>query len=114
MSKHAVRESQDTAPAGCAGLIARITWMMAGNAALAVIAVLILQAGSPSALDVFFWGVVVALLAVRYVDVTRLGGLTADGEPASIGHWRRYALYLVGATAALWTLAHAGGRLASA
>ena len=92
---------------GFLGLMVRLIWMLFGNAALALLAVHIAQAGSFSMVDVLFWAVVVVMVGVRYIDVTRFGGLTAEGEPATLRHWRRYTGYLLAASAGLYTLAHA-------
>jgi hypothetical protein len=108
MSQHSTKElPPPPAQTGCLGLIVRIIWMLFGNAALALLAVHIAQAGSFSAVDVLFWAVVAAMVGVRYIDVTRLGGLTAEGEPATLRHWQRYTGYLLAASAGLYTLAHA-------
>ena len=80
--------------------------MAFGNVALALVAVFIARAGSFSRLDVLFWAFVGALVVARYVDVTRLDGLTADGQPASLRHWRRYSGALVAIAAGVWALAH--------
>jgi len=56
--------------------------------------------------DVIFWALVGLLVWARYFDVTRLNGLTAEGKPASLHHWRRYATFLVASAALLWALAH--------
>ncbi len=76
--------------------------MAYGNLALPLLAVLIVQAGSLSTLDAVFWGIVGTPVWVRYIDVTRFGGLTAEGEPASLRDWHRYTGYLVGASSLLW------------
>jgi len=49
--------------------------------------------------------VTAAMIAVRYLDVTRLKGFTATGEPGSPTQWRRYA-GLLAAALARWVLAH--------
>ena len=108
MSQHSTQElPRPPAQIGCLALIVRLIWMLFGNAALALLAVQIVQAGSFSAVDVLFWAVVAAMVGVRYIDVTRFGGLTAEGEPASLRHWQRYTGYLLAASAGLYTLAHA-------
>ena len=104
---------QPATPTGALGLVARVFWMAFGNAALFLLAVSIAQRGAVSYLDVGFWTLAAALLLVRYIDITRLGGLTADGQPASLGHWWRYAAWLLAASAVLWALAHAGAHLLS-
>lgn len=96
---------------GCLGLLVRLVWMFFGNAALVLIAVHIAQRGSFSALDGVFWGVVVAMIGLRFLDVTRLGGLTAEGAPASMRDWQRYAAYTLVAALLLYGLAHGVARL---
>jgi hypothetical protein len=56
--------------------------------------------------DALFWGVVVTVLVLRYVDLTRLGGQRIDGSPAPPGLFRAYALQFVGVWLGLWVLAH--------
>jgi hypothetical protein len=84
--------------------------MGAGNLILVLSAIGIGQhrAGfALSAMDVLFWSTTLGLLAVRYVDIRYLAGETADGRPASMSDWRRYALAVLGVSLALWLAAHA-------
>jgi hypothetical protein len=106
MAERANQQVPEQEQTGCLSLIARLTWMAFGNLALAVLAVLIVKANGFSFADVLFWATVAGLISVRYIDITRLGGLTADSEPASLRHWYRYAGGLLAASAAAWTLAH--------
>ena len=54
------------------------------------------------------------MLGVRYLDIRKFGGRTADGAaPATMAHWRRYALLLIGVCLLLWTLAHVAARIGS-
>jgi hypothetical protein len=94
-------------PSGCLPTIVRLIWLAAGNAFLVILAGLIIQKGTFSHLDIIFWLVVVSMVLLRYYDITRLEGLTAESEPANLGHWRRYAILLVLISAALWALTHA-------
>ena len=96
-------------PAGCA---LRLYWMGLGNFALVIGAVLAARRAAPSALDAVYALVVASLIAARFVDITRFGGQTTEGDPASLAHWRRHAAVLVPVAAALWwlaRLAHARG-----
>ena len=89
------------------GCLARIFWMVGGNMALLFGAMFIAQ--SPSALSIYdlgYWGVVLLLVATRYVDITRLGGTTTDLGPATLSHWRRYTLAVLGIWGAIWLTAH--------
>ena len=105
--------NEEVAPAeqmGCLAGVVRIIWFMVGNAALLLLAVLITEQKAFSRLDVAFWMTVAALILLRYIDITRLNGLTADGEPASLKHWRRYVLLLLLIAGCLWVLAHGVSR----
>ncbi len=81
---------------------------MLGNAILALCALVIIQErpDALSAADAVYWVTVVLLLAVRYADVAYLSGRTAHGEPATLAHWTRYAMVLLGGAAGLWIAAH--------
>ena len=107
MSQQTQKELPPPNPTGCAAVLVRLIWMGFGNLALALLALLIIQKGSFSVLDGVFWAMVGTLVVVRYFDVTRLHGLTADGKPASLRHWYRYAFGLLAASGGGWTLAHA-------
>lgn len=100
--------------AGCLSGILRITWMAFGNVALFFCAMAAARRAAPSALDGAYAALVIALIVVRYVDIARFGGQTSDGDPATLAHWRRYALGLVVvavAVRALMHVAHANGFL---
>ena len=91
-----------------AGCLARLFWMLIGNAALFGSAYFILdnRGGSWSTADWFFGGTVVLLIAVRYLDITHLDGETALGKPATMAHWWRYVIVLLAAALAVWCVAH--------
>jgi hypothetical protein len=89
------------------GFLARIYWMLAGNAILGLVAAKIAASSATlSWLDLAYWGLVVSLVAVRYADVTVLDGTTADGARATRAHWRRYAAVLSIVCVSVWALAH--------
>ena len=50
--------------------------------------------------------VLVAMIVLRYVDITRFGGGTASGEPATLKHWRSYSGLVVAFGALSWLGAH--------
>jgi len=91
---------------GGLGLIVRIIWLMGGNMALFMLAVLAYHKGALSGLDVAYWAIVVGLIVLRYMDITRLNGLTSKSEPATLAHWRKYTVLLLVASASVWGLAH--------
>ena len=91
-------------PVGCLSALMRTFWMAFGNLALFFCAIFAARRPAPSPLDAVYVGIVSALIVVRYLDITRFQGLTADGDPATLAHWRRYCLFLVPIAAALWVL----------
>lgn len=95
---------------GCIAGIIRIIWMAFGNLALFLCAIMGARRPAPSTFDFVYVGLVIGLAALRYLDIARYQGETAEGEPATLAHWRRYALGLVATAAATWALA----RLAAA
>jgi hypothetical protein len=94
---------------GGAGCLVRLGWMMVGNVVLAACAAAIAtRTGSFfSAADVVLWAVVPILIWLRYVDITRMKGQTAGGQPASLSHWKRYVGLLLACCLVAWAAAHA-------
>jgi hypothetical protein len=93
------------------GAVARLYWMLAGNAILYLLALTIVQQGHrrASTTDVAFFAVVASLILVRYLDIAWLGGATASGKPASLGDWYRYVAWLLPLSLAVWIIARATG-----
>jgi hypothetical protein len=89
--------------------------MLAGNALLGVVAITIFMGPSWTLTfkDALFWVVVVAVLVVRYIDIFRYDGKTAEMKPATPRDFRRYAIGLVITCAALWTCAQSVQLVAS-
>lgn len=100
-----MEEQKYDPPAGC---LLRIFWMMIGNVILLSCAYGIVQHPSSvlSIADVFYWAVVGSLLAARFVDIRHLDGTTAEGAPATMAHWRRYAVLLGIVATVLWLVVH--------
>jgi hypothetical protein len=55
--------------------------------------------------DAAYGGVVLALILARWVDVTRLNGMTVRAEPATRAHFARYAIVLSAVALLGWFLA---------
>ena len=91
---------------GCLGVLARLIWLGLGNGLLLILAAAITQPGADRGMDVLFWLVAALILVARYVDVRWLGGLTAEGERASMADWRRHVVILIPVAVALWAAAH--------
>ena len=83
--------------------------MLLGNAALSLIALGIAQRGPERTwlTDAAFWIVAASLVLDRYLDIARLGGTTASGEPSSFRAWRQYSWRLLLLALAVWIVAHA-------
>jgi hypothetical protein len=91
------------------GLLFRLFWIVVGHVVLGFLAIFIFQSGVFSFLDVAYWLVVAGMIAIRFFDITRLRGQTADGELATLSHWRRYTLLLLLVFGGAWVLVHVFG-----
>ena len=88
------------------GVLVRIGWMLAGYAALALMAAHIAREDTWTITlkDVFFWATVTAIVVLRWIDVRWLEGRTADDRPATGAHVVRHAAVLLPLSALLWTV----------
>ena len=92
--------------------LARIFWMLIGNVILFFLAMSIYQRHTTlSWFDLAYWIAVLLLVLIRYCDIKYLGGLTAQGQPASIAHWRKYVILLLLIATGVWLVAHGLGFL---
>jgi hypothetical protein len=80
-------------------------WMAWGNAALLFCAVKMAEGTAPTVSTALFILAVGALIGGRYIDIACFKGETADGEPATLSHWRRYAVGVLLVSAVLWVVA---------
>ena len=103
---HSGQGEQRRADANTGGLL-RLGWMMVGNVLLLIFAVSIFIGPSWTLTlkDGMFWGSVVMVLVLRYIDITHFGGQTAIGEPATHRDFVLYAVSVVGVSLVLWTIA---------
>lgn len=87
-----------------AGGFARLYWMMLGNAAalMTALAIARMPTWTVSWRDLLFGVFVAGLVVVRWIDIARLGGKTADGAPATLGDWRRFSMIVTGVAFAAW------------
>ena len=94
------------------GCFVRLAWMLIGNLILAVCALSIIKSSGTffSLADLVFWATVAAAIWLRYLDVSRLGGQTVYGQPATMAHWHRYAVLLPAAALVVWIIAHVGAQ----
>jgi hypothetical protein len=91
------------------GCLVRLGWTLLGTAALVIcIRAIAIHTGSfLSAADAVFWAVVPVIIWLRRVDITRMSGLTLDGRPATLSHWKRYAGLMLACSLVAWAAAHA-------
>jgi hypothetical protein len=101
-------ESQSVGGQSVGGCVVWLGWMAVGNLVLLPLSIFIMREGrwTLSGKDLAFWLVVPAVLALRYIDLTRFGGRQVDGSPAPPGLFKVYALRFVGAWLVVWALAH--------
>jgi hypothetical protein len=95
------------------GCLLRLFWMSAGNVALLFAAVKVSESERVGVADAAYMGVVLALLAARYVDITKFNGMTAKAEPATRAHLLRYSIGLSVVAVAIWVVARVFGSLGS-
>jgi len=95
------------------GVLARLWWMLLGNAVLAFSIIFIFEnkRGFFHAADVVFWITVATLVLVRYLDIRFLHGQTATGAPASTHQWVKYVAWLMVCSTLAWVSAHAANYL---
>jgi hypothetical protein len=93
---------------GISALLLRTFWMFLGNFALMICAANIFmgEGESTRTSDIIFWCAAASMIIVRFIDIKFLDGQTAAGEPASIKHWRRYAVLLIVISAIIWSASH--------
>lgn len=93
---------------GLYALFARPFWMFFGNFILLISAAHIFAGENKTSYvsDFVFWGGTIALIVVRFLDIKFLDGQTAVGKPATIKHWRNYAILLLVFSAVIWSAAH--------
>jgi hypothetical protein len=110
MESHKCKDPEYISASGC---FLRVYSLMIGHVILLFCALAIFHnparfLGTP---DACFWATVGTLLGARYVDIRYFKGMTAEGKPASIADWRRYAGFLLVVSLALWLFASIAGRL---
>jgi hypothetical protein len=88
------------------GCLLRLFWTVAGNLALLAMVFSISTQQGFTLFDGVYWVVVTALVGARYLEITRFGGLTVEGTPATMTHFRRYATRLFLVALGLWVGTH--------
>jgi len=93
------------------GCLIRMLWFLAVPAVLLLSAAIIVQQHRKpfTAADAVFFGTVVLAAVIRYLDIRFSRGETVTGNPATMRHWRRYAILLILVSLIVWSAAHAVG-----
>lgn len=99
-------EARETASTPFAGCLVRLFWMVGGIIALLFLSLSIVRSGGLSAYDPAFAAVAAAMILVRFLDVRFLNGETADGHPATLRDWRRYAVGVAVCSFGCWLVLH--------
>ena len=104
----AIDSKPDSKQDSGSGCLVRIGWLLVGNAILVVStrSIVLNHEGFVSLADLVFWAAVLGMIALRHLDIARLEGRTVTGEPATLSHWRRYAVLMSVAAAVVWAAAH--------
>lgn len=92
-----------------ASVVLRLFWALIGHAIvyMSIASIVAHRQAFPSPFDAVVWLTVAAMLIARRVDIVRYGGQTLYGDPADLGHFRRFAALLVVVSAAASAAAHA-------
>lgn len=86
--------------------LARVYWMLFGYVPVVASLPEVSRTDSSASLaDLAYFASVAALLAVRLADIRWLAGTTSEGEPATLAHWRRYALTISLFAVVAWLVA---------
>jgi len=103
------RSQTPRTPSSFTALLLRTWWMFLGMGALGVVlALMALERNElPTLLDAVFAALVVSVVAARLVDIRYFEGCTAEGARATMEHFRRFTLWLLGGSAAGWGVANA-------
>jgi len=86
------------------GVLARFYWMAIGPMIIILIAIAIMMKSfeKNAITNLTYWGLVLSVILIRYLDIRYLKGETADGEPATMKHWKRFCMLLLIIYTVLW------------
>jgi len=90
------------------GCLVRLFWMGAGNIILFICLTYIFhnRVRGLTLVDICYGLTVVAMVAVRWVDIRCYHGETSAGEPATLAHWQKYSVRLVIVALFAWIVIH--------
>ena len=93
-------------------LLLRLYWMFIGHIAvfMAAVTICINQLQSSILVNSLFFVAVICLPISRYIEIKKYHGETADGEPATMSHWKRFSIMVAAYSIVLWLAAQAIAR----
>ena len=106
MSRPTMHPNSDSATTATGGLFIRLFWMAGGNVLMVAFTLAIVNSEGFSWRDAALWASAGLALGARYIDIARGTGETTEGQPATMRHWRRHAVFLIVVAACLTALAH--------
>lgn len=96
---------QSTPDQPAIGYFVRLFWMAFGNVALFFAWINVAASNQMGTADAVYCGLTLALLLARWVDITKLNGMTIRTLPATGVHLRRYCFGLLGIAMTGWVFA---------
>jgi len=78
---------------------------------ISAVTILMGEGSSTRIPDIIFWCIIPAMIIVRFLDIKFLDGRTTTDKPATLAHWRKYAVLLIIISAIIWLVAHAAAGL---
>jgi hypothetical protein len=89
-------------------LFLKIFGTLLGNLVVFITALLIIQHKGKMfySADIVFWCMAAAISLAKFLDIKLYGGLTDDGKPLSMAHWRKHTAILLALTTAVWLIVH--------
>lgn len=97
-------EPESESGRGCLPALVRLVWIF-GGIVLIYCALFIAQRKGGAIADLALLFLALGIILVRFIDIKYLKGETMDNQPATIKHWRRYALKILIAAGLLYALA---------
>lgn len=88
------------------GMLTRIYWMLLGHPVVVAAAYYIASGKTAILTNTIFFLLVVSIIAARYIDIKFYRGQTAEGEPATMKHWKKFTFIVLGYSTALWILVY--------
>ncbi|TNF34769.1 MAG: hypothetical protein EP329_06895 [Deltaproteobacteria bacterium] len=107
--------SSPSSTTSLSALFVRLYWLIFGNILLAFMGMMILlhSGGGFFWADIAYGAGLALLVGARWLDVTRLDGLTTEGEPATPAHLRRYVVLTLAVGVPVWGALHGLAALTS-